>query len=147
MKFNDAPTDPHDIQEEVEKWVSSAKNEIRNQSFRKGLVYNYDFIEDRPIKNAYTRLLWDLTPIISPKSIPIRCSSASQAMSSLSTAIAMDYELMDYDLPDIRTNSIEIAPIIQQAARNSHQFCLRGKRGSIPPDYYIFKANSRSKSY
>ena len=147
MKFNDAPTDPHDIEEEIEKWVSSAKKEIRTQSFKKGLLYNYDFIEDRPIKNAYSRLLWDITPIISLQSLPIRCSSASQVLSSRSTAVTMDYELMEYGLPDIRLNSIEIGPIIEQPARSSHQFCLVGRKGSIQHDHYLFKPNSRSKSY
>ena len=90
MNFNEDLTDPEKIDEEIKDWVSSAKKELKIQSFQKGLIYNYDFFEDRPIKNAYSRLLWDLTPIISPKSIPARSSSASQAKSSMSTAVAMD---------------------------------------------------------
>ena len=147
MNFNEDLTDPEKIDEEIKDWVSSAKKEIKIQSFQKGLIYNYDFFEDRPIKNAYSRLLWDLTPIISPKSIPRRSSSVSQAKSSMSTAVAMDYELMEYGIPDLSSTYIEIAPNEISPVRTSHQFCLRQRLGSLPSDQYLFKPYSRSKSY
>ena len=51
MNFNEDPTDSEKIEEEVKKWVSSAKKEIKIQSLKKGLIYNYDFSKDQPMQN------------------------------------------------------------------------------------------------
>ena len=57
MNFNEDPTDSEKIEEEVKKWVSSAKKEIKIQSLKKGLIYNYDFSKDQPMQNSFSRLL------------------------------------------------------------------------------------------
>ena len=146
MNFNEDSTDPDHIEEEVKKWVTTAKKELKIQSLQKGLLYNYDFSADKPIKNAYSRLLWDTNSLISPKSIPRRSSSASQAKSSMSTAVALDYELMEYLLPSIQANSIEIEPNYTEPIRTSYQFCLRERLGSLPLEHFSLHSYSRSRS-
>lgn len=146
MKDSEKPTENYN--KEVEDWVNSARQQIRTQSFEKSLLYNYDFSQDRPIRNAYSRLIWEISPIISPKSILIRSSSASQARgSSLSTAVATDFELLDFNLPIINTDLIDLSEHMPQIDRVSAPFCLRRRLGSGQFNNFIFKSFSRSKSF
>lgn len=133
---------------EVEDWVNSARQQIRTHSIEKSLLYSYDFSQDRPIRNAYSRLVWEISPIISPKSILIRSSSASQARgSSLSTAVATDFELLDFNLPHFNPDAIDLSDHIPSIPRVSAPFCLRKRLGSGQFNNFIFKPFSRSKSF
>ena len=147
MNFNEDPTDSEKIEEEVKKWVSSAKKEIKIQSLKKGLIYNYDFSKDQPMQNSFSRLLWDPNPLSSTLTMPKRSSSVSQPRSSRSTAVTLDYELMDYNLPSLNSQSIEIIPSLSEPQRLSSQFCLFQRRGSLPILPLIKKSISRSNSF
>jgi hypothetical protein len=147
MSFHQRPTDPDIVNEEIKKWVMSAKQERKKFNIDKSLLYNYDFIEDKPIRNSYSRLLWDVNPIISFKSDSMRSSSASQNRSSYSTAVTLDYELMYADLADINPDSLQISPSLIDQPRLSHNLCLRERLGSFQLDNQPFKSIPRSKSF
>jgi hypothetical protein len=144
MNFNEDPPDPFSDPAEITSWLASARAELRQKSIEKGLLYSYDFTKDQPIQNAYSRLIWDITPIISPKPVHFRSSSTSQARySSLSTNVAMDFEFPE-DLPVCFPGVIQISDPLPRGSQN---FCLRQRKGSGQLNDYSSSVFSRSKSY
>jgi hypothetical protein len=146
MTDNEDPTETYI--KEVEDWVNSARRQIRMHSLEKGLIYSYDFSHDRPINNTYSRLIWEIPSMISPKSLHKRSSSASQNRnSSLSTAVALDFDIPDLTFPSAIPDLIEINDQPDPDQRTSAPFCLRKRLGSEQFNNFIFKSFSRSKSF
>ena len=146
MSDNENPTENY--LKEVEDWVNSARHQIRIHSIEKGLIYNYDFSHDKPIRNAYSRLIWEIPSILSPKSMHVRSSSASlNRYSSLSTAVALDFDIPDFNLPQFIPDLIEFNDQAVPEHRTSAGYCLRKRLGSGQFNNFIFKSNSRSKSF
>lgn len=145
-RFNEDPIDPDMLDEEVRTWVNSAMQEMRISSIHKALRYNYDFSEDKPIVNQYSRLLWDINPVKSTD-LPIRTSSSQVRMSSLSTAVADDFDLLDNNRPVIRGDFLPLRNSAPQAPRPSDPIRRRERLGSLTRGERLSYTFSRSKSY